>query len=128
MKQLPQISEAEYQVMKVIWQFAPVSTNEVTDRLTQTTQWSPKTVHTLLKRLVQKGALSYTKNSRVFIYTPLVEEADYLRQENSHFLQRFYNGKVSDMLTAFIKSEQLSGSDLEEIRRLLEGDCGEERR
>lgn len=120
MSKMPQISEAEYQVMKVIWESAPISTNEVTDRLTQTTAWNPKTVHTLLKRLVQKGVLSYTKDSRVFIYTPLVKEADYLKQENSHFLQRFYNGRVSDMLTAFINSSQISREDMEEARRLLE--------
>ena len=113
--------------MKVVWESAPISTNQVTDRLTQTTDWSPKTVHTLLKRLVSKGALSYEKQSRVFIYTPLVEEADYLKQENSHFLQRFYNGNVSDMLTAFIKNDQLSQEDLEELRRLLQSGCGEER-
>ncbi|MCD7908451.1 MAG: BlaI/MecI/CopY family transcriptional regulator [Clostridium sp.] len=127
MKQLPQISEAEYRVMKVVWESAPISTNQVTDRLTQTTDWSPKTVHTLLKRLVSKGTLSYEKQSRVFIYTPLVEEADYLKQENSHFLQRFYNGNVSDMLTAFIKNDQLSQEDLEGLRRLLQSGCGEER-
>lgn len=126
MNQLPQISEAEYQVMKVIWEKAPVSTNEVADYLTQITSWSPKTIHTLLKRLIQKGVLSYTKNSRVFIYTPLVEEADYLKQENSHFLHKFYNGKVSDMLSAFINSNQLSSTDIEEVRKLLRNTHKEE--
>ena len=126
MNTLPQISEAEYQVMKVVWEAAPISTNEVTDRLTQTTAWNPKTVHTLLKRLVQKGALSYTKESRVFIYTPLVRETDYLKQENTHFLQRFYNGKLSDMMSAFITDDQISGEDMEEIRRLLQSADKEE--
>ena len=56
MKKLPQISEAEFEVMRVIWEHAPISTNEVTDRLTKTTQWSPKTIQTMLKRLVTKGA------------------------------------------------------------------------
>ena len=58
MKKLPQISEAEYEVMKIVWKNAPVSTNEVTETLTRTTDWSPKTIQTMLKRLVNKGALT----------------------------------------------------------------------
>ena len=52
MKKLPQISEAEYEVMKVIWKYAPINTNEITEKLLQTTSWSPKTIQTLIKRLV----------------------------------------------------------------------------
>ena len=55
MSKLPQISEAEFEVMKVIWKYAPISTNEVTEKLTQTTDWSPKTIQTMLKRLVTKS-------------------------------------------------------------------------
>ena len=55
MKKLPQISEAEYEVMKVIWKYAPINTNEITDKLLQCTDWSPKTIHTLIKRLAGKG-------------------------------------------------------------------------
>ena len=52
MKKLPQISEAEYEVMKVIWKFAPINTNEITDKLLQCTDWSPKTIHTHMKNKV----------------------------------------------------------------------------
>lgn len=90
MKALPQISEAEFEVMKVIWKYAPISTNEITDRLTQMTKWSPKTIQTLIKRLVTKGAVSYEKQSRVFVYTPLIEEKEYIRQESHSFLNRYY--------------------------------------
>ena len=65
MSTLPQISEAEFEVMKIVWKHAPISTNEITDRLLQTTNWSPKTIQTLIKRLVTKGALTYEKQSRV---------------------------------------------------------------
>lgn len=68
---LPQISEAEYEVMKIIWKYAPISTNQVTDILCRTTDWSPKTVQTMLKRLVTKGVLSYEKRSRMFVYSPV---------------------------------------------------------
>jgi len=127
MNQLPQISEAEYEVMKVLWNDAPISTNEVTDKLVKTTSWNPKTIHTLLKRLVQKGAATYRKVVRVFVYTPLVEQKEYLKKENDHFLNRFYNGKISGMVTSYISSDHVSNEDLAELRRLLLGRQEEER-
>lgn len=80
MSDLPQISEAEFEVMKIVWKHAPISTNEITDKLLQTTSWSPKTIQTLIKRLVTKGVLTYEKQSRVFVYTPVVKERRNHRQ------------------------------------------------
>ena len=85
MSDLPQISEAEFKVMKVIWKYAPISTNEITDRLTKSTSWSPKTIQTLIKRLVTKKVLSYEKQGRVFVYTPLVNEKDYVSRKADLF-------------------------------------------
>ena len=116
---LPQISEAEYEVMKIIWKYAPISTNEVTDKLCQTTDWSPKTVQTMLKRLVQKKALTYDKEGRVFIYKPLIGQQDYVNQESRHFLQRFYNGNLVSMMTAFLDMEELSQQEVDELKELL---------
>ena len=119
MKTLPQISEAEFEVMKVIWKHAPISTNEITDQLTQTTKWSPKTIQTLIKRLVTKRALSYEKQSRVFVYTPLVDETEYIGQESNTFLNRFYNGNITAMLSAYIDNDRLSEAEIDELRSLL---------
>ncbi len=119
MKALPQISEAEFQVMKIVWEHAPVSTNQVTEYLTRTTKWSPKTIQTMLKRLVQKKALTYDKEGRVFIYTPLIGQEDYVNQESRHFLQRFYNGNVVSMMTAFLDMEELSQQEVDELKELL---------
>ncbi|MCM1499628.1 MAG: BlaI/MecI/CopY family transcriptional regulator [Clostridium sp.] len=122
MKTLPQISEAEFEVMKVIWKHAPISTNEITDKLTQTTKWSPKTIQTLIKRLVTKGALSYEKHSRVFVYTPLVEEKEYIVQESHSFLERYYNGDITAMLSAYIEDDKLSEEEIDTLRSLLSRD------
>lgn len=65
MSNLPQISEAEFEVMKIVWKYAPISTNEITEKLTQISSWSPKTIQTLIKRLVSKKALTYEKQSRI---------------------------------------------------------------
>ena len=119
MKALPQISEAEFEVMKVIWKHAPISTNEITEKLTKTTKWSPKTIQTLIKRLVTKGALSYEKQSRVFVYTPLIEEKEYIGQESRSFLKRYYDGDITAMFSAYIEDEKLSESEIDTLRSLL---------
>ena len=100
---LPQISEAEFEVMKIVWKYAPINTNEITEKLTLTTSWSPKTIQTLIKRLVSKKALSYEKQGRVFVYTPLVQEDEYIRQESNSFLKRYYNGNLSSMLASYLE-------------------------
>ena len=119
MNKLPQISEAEFEVMKIVWKYAPISTNEITEKLLQTTNWSPKTIQTLIKRLVSKGALTYEKQSRMFVYTPLVKEREYIGQESSSFLNRYYNGDITSMVSAYIENDKLSESELDTLRTLL---------
>lgn len=119
MKHLPQISEAEFEVMKIVWKHAPINTNEITEKLLQTTSWNPKTIQTLIKRLVTKGALTYEKQGRVFVYTPLVKENEYIGQESSSFLKRFYNGDITAMLSAFLENDRLSEMEIERLRSLL---------
>ena len=119
MNSLPQISEAEYEVMKIVWREAPISTNAVTEILTQKTSWSPKTIQTLLKRLVNKKALTYEKQGRVFVYTPLIEEKSYVRQQSRSFLKRYFDGDMSRMLSACLDEEALSQSEIHSLRAIL---------
>lgn len=119
MKNIPQISEAEFEIMKIIWKYAPINTNEVTEKLTHTTDWSPKTIQTMLKRLVAKNALTYSKESRVFVYTPLISETEYLRQKRTSFLDRYFQGNMTSMLSSYLEEETLSQKELEELRKLL---------
>lgn len=119
MGKLPQISEAEFEVMKTVWKCAPISTNEITEKLLQTTSWSPKTIQTLIKRLVTKGALTYEKQSRVFVYTPLIRENEYIDQKSNSFLNRYYNGDITAMLSAYIENDRLSETEIDSLRSLL---------
>ena len=119
MSALPQITEAEYEVMKIVWKYAPINTNEITETLLATSSWSAKTIQTLIKRLVNKGALTYEKNSRVFVYTPLVKESEYISQESNSFLNRYYDGDITAMLSAYIENDKLSETEIETLRSLL---------
>lgn len=124
MKKLPQISEAEYEVMKIVWKYAPINTNEITEKLTRTTSWSPKTIQTLIKRLTTKGALSYEKHGRIFVYSPLVKENEYICQESSSFLNRYYNGDITAMLSSYIENDRLSDNEIATLRSILSNGKG----
>ena len=112
-EQLPQISEAEYEIMKIIWAHHPISTNDVCEQVSKTHHWSPKTVHTLLSRLYSKQAVSYEKKNRMYYYSPLIRREDYLLQENRSFLNRFYDGRVDTMFSAFLNEKDVSRQELQ---------------
>lgn len=119
MKNLPQISEAEYEVMKIVWKHAPINTNEITEKLLQSTSWSPKTIQTLIKRLVTKGVLTYENKVVFSFYTPLVKESEYICQESNSFLNRYYDGDITAMLSAYIENDKLTEPEIETLRSLL---------
>ena len=120
MKKLPKISEAEFEVMKIVWENAPVSTNDITDRLVQTTDWSPKTIQTLIRRLVSKGALTYEKNGRVFVYMPKVNEDEYLMQKSSSFISRYFGGDFSAMFSSYLGNDELTDEELKNLKGIIE--------
>lgn len=128
MAKLPQISEAEFEVMKIVWKYAPINTNEITERLVRSTSWHPKTIQTLIKRLVTKGVLTYEKQSRVFVYTPLVQENDYINQESNSFLNRYYGGNITAMLSSYLENDKLSESEINSLRSLLSKDSKNSRK
>src|SRR5689334_22706478 len=105
---MPSISTAEWSVMRVLWAKAPLSTNEVVAALENRTDWKPKTIHTLLARLVQKGALRAQKRGREYIYSPLVA-ADQCEYELSRsFLTRFFDGELAPFLARLVEKEKLT--------------------
>lgn len=122
MSDLPQISEAEYEVMKIVWKYAPINTNEITERLLKTTSWKAKTIQTLIKRLVTKGALTYERQGRIFVYTPLVKENEYVNHESNSFLKRFYDGNIGIMLSAYLENNRLSENEIQQLRSILSKD------
>ncbi|MCJ7856833.1 BlaI/MecI/CopY family transcriptional regulator [Lachnospiraceae bacterium NSJ-143] len=120
MKSEIKISEAEYEIMMVIWEFSPISTNEVVDKLDGKNDWSPKTIQTLLSRLVKKGALAVTKRSREFVYTPQIKKSDYVSGESENFLKKFYNGTLNSMVMNFLEEDKLTDDDIAELKRILD--------
>ena len=122
MNKLPQISDAEFEVMDIIWKYAPISTNEITDRLAKTKKWSPKTIYTMLSRLEKKGVIVHEKESRVFVYTPCVKKDDYLAAESRTLATRFFDGAMKQMVVSFLDQKDLTPEDLDEFLKLASTD------
>jgi BlaI family penicillinase repressor len=121
MKNVPRISETEWQVMKAVWAKAPCSAGDVIEALTRRDpDWHPKTVRTLLNRLVAKEALGFTHEGRAYLYRPLVTEADCADAASDSFLERVFGGSLEPMLAHFVERKKLSRSQIEELRKLLE--------
>lgn len=124
MGRVPQISDAEWKVMKVIWAKSRCTANEVIQELSSCTSWKPKTIKTLLSRLVKKGVLGYEEQNRAYLYYPLIGEEECIREENRSFLERVYNGSLSMMLVTFIKEAKLTDEEIEELKRILDENRG----
>jgi len=113
------VSESEKLVMEVLWQESPLSSLEVVERL-QDQGWNEKTVKTFLNRLVKKDVLSYQKDGRRYLYSPLVKRDTFLKQESNGFLEKVFKGDMKELLATFVNNKQLSASELEYLRGLLD--------
>lgn len=120
MKQLPQISDAEFEVMDVIWKYAPISTNEIVERLAMTKDWSPKTIYTMLSRLEKKGVVTHQKNSRVFVYSPCFRKEEYMAAESTTLINRFFDGALNQLMVSFLDQTDFSEENLDELQRILD--------
>ena len=108
MAKTPQISEAEGEVMQVLWERSPLTGSEVADALCERMQWHPKTVKTLLGRLVRKGALRYREEGNRYLYQPAYPRELYVDQETRSFLDRVFGGDATAALVHFVEASDLS--------------------
>lgn len=120
MKKLPQISDTEWQVMKILWSSAPITANEVIKKFEGVMSWKPKTIKTLLGRLVKKQAIAFTKDGRTYVYYPLVAEDECVKAESQFFLERVFSGALNVMFANFLEEKELSREEIEELKRILD--------
>ena len=115
----PRISEAEWEVMKICWIKPLITAQEIIETLSANDEWHPKTVKTLLNRLVKKRALGFKKEGRAYLYQPLVAENDCVTAESKSFLDRVFGGSLKPMLTHFVENRKLSPKQIDELKNLL---------
>ena len=114
------ISEAEAQVMQVLWERNPRSADEVVAALASSTDWAEPTVKTLLNRLLNKGAIEAARDGRRYLYSPVLARQAWVAQQSEGLLQRLFDGRVAPLVAHFSERGRLSEADVAELRKLLE--------
>ncbi|MCI9406470.1 MAG: BlaI/MecI/CopY family transcriptional regulator [Oscillospiraceae bacterium] len=118
MKKLP---ESELEIMIALWEAdGPVPRNYFDKKLKESKNWADSTILSLLGRLQEKGFLSCQKQGNRNLYEPLVSEKEYLAYENRHFLKKLHGNSICNLVASMVKSEDLTQSDLEDLRHYLD--------
>jgi BlaI family penicillinase repressor len=114
------ISAAEWQVMRAVWERQPVGAADVIAALLPETGWSHRTVRTMLARLVEKGALEAAPEGNRYIYRAKVSRARCIRQASRSFLQQVFGGNAEELLLHLVREREITASQIEELKRLLD--------
>lgn len=114
-----EISQSEWETMRVIWTLNGASSHQIIDILDQKLGWKASTTKTYLGRLVKKGALATTKNGREFIYQPLIEEQTAMDNATSGLFDHLCQHKIGSTLSTLIEKVELSKSDIELLTKQL---------
>jgi BlaI family penicillinase repressor len=119
MSPIPRISDAEWAVMEVLWQQHPITALEVVQKLGPTRPWQDQTIRTMLRRLIDKGAIKYKAEGKVYYYEPAVSREQCVRVESRSFLERVFGGAAQPLLVQMVRDTDLSPEDIAELKRLL---------
>jgi len=113
------ISEAEAQVMEVLWRKSPQGTDEIAKALEGQQDWQLSTVKTLVNRLLTKGAINAEKDGRRYLYTPVLQRDAWLKEQSIGLLDRLFDGRLAPLVAHFSSHRKLKKADVEALRQIL---------
>ncbi len=114
------ISDAEIEVMKVIWEKKEATSLEIIREL-QNHNWNDNTIRTLINRLIAKKAVGIAKKEgKTYTYVPLIKEDEYKAKRTTSLLKQLYHGSVNEMLLNFVDSNELSKNELKDLLEQIE--------
>jgi BlaI family penicillinase repressor len=114
------ISDAEWQVMNVVWEGQPLTAQEIVAKLAQESEWAPPTIKTMLHRLVKKQVLTYESQGNRYVYRSFVRRSECIRQASRSFLARVFEGDPAPLVAHFLRSSKLSAQEIAELRKILD--------
>lgn len=113
------LTENELEVMQVLWKHAPLKVAEILDYV----QRIPKPAYTSLLTLVQtmekKGYIKHKKIGKAFVYTPILQQKNFFLTEIKRVAKRLFGGSPGKLVLNLVENEQLSKSEIEELKELL---------
>src|SRR5438874_2627441 len=120
MPEAPNISDAEWDVIKVIWDGGPQTAGEIVSALEGQKHWRPRTIKTLLARLVKKGAVKSIIEDKRYLYRAAITRQQAARREARSFLSRVFDGALVPAVATFIQSTDLSPDEVQQLKQILE--------
>ena len=114
------ISDAEWDVMEVVWNEGSATAAEVIEGLTVGRDWSHRTIRTMLSRLVDKGVLKYEVAGNRYVYRPSVTRKRCVRAEGRTFLEKVFDGDLSSLLVHFAQEAKISPAEIEQLKKMLD--------
>lgn len=113
------LTHAEWSLMEALWKESPLTGRELTQAMENSQGWSRSTTLTVLKRMCDKGQITYSEETGVRLYRPLIPREEALQQETTSFLRRAYQGSVGMMISSLTQKQALSRSEIQELYEIL---------
>ncbi len=114
------ITQAELEVMEIIWADNPLAASDVIERLSPHKDWNERTVKTLLSRLVDKKALKTEPDGRRYLYSPLISRKSYVSRAARRLTDRLFSGRAAPLIAHLAEDKGLSPRDIEELEALIQ--------
>ena len=119
-KQSPALTDAEAQVMAVLWRLQKASVGDVVTAMNETRAVTYSTVQTILRILETKGYVMHGKVARAFVYEPVVDERQARRRAMRHLVSRLFEGSPSLLVLNVLEDEEIDPAEREQLKRLIE--------
>ncbi|MBC8062318.1 MAG: BlaI/MecI/CopY family transcriptional regulator [Clostridiaceae bacterium] len=110
--------DSEFKLMEIVWIYAPVSAKALTQIGEQEYQWNKNTTYTVLKKLVEKGAVKREEPN--FICTPLIAKDQVQQIETNNLINKLFDGSRRAFFASFVNREKLSAEEIQELERIID--------
>ena len=127
-KNKTELTEAEWSIIKAVWENEPCTAPDIQQKLAKPTGWTYSTVRTLMDRMVAKGLLHAEKERNVTQYRSAVTRQQAQRGELLYALKNAFNGAFTPMVQCLLDTNKISAGELAEIESLIKEHKGKARK
>ncbi|HPC96029.1 MAG TPA: BlaI/MecI/CopY family transcriptional regulator [Sedimentisphaerales bacterium] len=114
------LTEAEWQIMKALWEKHPATAREIMERLPAGVKWAYTTIKTMLTRLVEKQVVREAKQGNTSVYDPLISQRKARLIAFRSLLETAFDGAMGPLVHFLVEEEQLTAKQKRELARLVE--------
>ena len=118
-KPAPEIAEAEWAIMKVVWEHEPCAAGTVQEEMANSKGWAYATVKTTMDRMARKGFLKVDRIRNLQLFSSCITPVDAKRLEFRKMLKRAFDGALTPMMQFLIEHEGLSTKQAAQLRKLI---------